>query len=337
MLKRRISGITFALLLVMAFYFAAVVKAQFTEMSVINPETQDSNFTFDSYTATVGSRFNATVWVSNVTSLFAYQAKLRVNGSLLNITDAWVPTWNSSWVFYGQATVRPPTAYYDDDMDNSSEAVLVGDSLLIGDPFNGSGLLAVIQFEIMYTPVEGTIFCDLDMNNTDTSLLNYDLEDITTAKNGGYYEYESVEDETPPVIHEVYQIPHNESVTPSDEVDVYANVTDDLSGVKQVILNYTADDETWFTEEMTLSDGLYNATIPAFPYCTNVTYVIMAEDNADNAVTTEEMGYTYKYHVIPEFPLIAALLLTLILTTIAVIIGRKSLSKRVSLNQFHLH
>jgi hypothetical protein len=67
-------------------------------------------------------------------------------------------------------------------------------------------------------------------------------------------------------------------------------------------------------------EWIYNGTIPRLPYCTNVTYVIIAEDNFNNTITTEEMGYLYKYHVIPEFPpqivlplLATATLLTMLL------------------------
>jgi hypothetical protein len=69
-----------------------------------------------------------------------------------------------------------------------------------------------------------------------------------------------------------------------------------------------------------LEGNLYNGTIPAFPYCTNVTYVIIAEDNLNNIITTEEMGQEYKYHVIPEFSpqlllpiLVASTLLTMLI------------------------
>ncbi len=110
-------------------------------------------------------------------------------------------------------------------------------------------------------------------------------------------------DSTPPVVENVYQQPLSDNVNPDDKVAVYAEVTDDSSGVKHVLLSYTTNNGTWFTEEMTNLEGnLYNATIPQFPYCTNVIYVIIAEDNANNTITTADMGYEYQYHVIPEFP-----------------------------------
>ena len=135
------------------------------------------------------------------------------------------------------------------------------------------------------------------------------------------YLFKTAVDSTPPSINEVYQQPTNESVTPSDKVNVFANVTDDLSGVKQVLLNYTAGNGTWFVQTMEpYQIDIWNATIPAFPYCTNITYIIIAEDNANNTITTEEMEQTYQYHVIPEFPsalIVPLFMITTLLSTIA--------------------
>jgi hypothetical protein len=133
-----------------------------------------------------------------------------------------------------------------------------------------------------------------------------------------------MEDNTPPVIENVYQQPLSDSVYPDDEVVVYANVSDDLSGVKQVILNYTTNNGTWFSIEMKRLEGsLYNATIPEFPYCTNVTYVIIAEDKANHTITTVDLGYTYQYHVIPEFPSFLIMPLFIIVTMLIAILYKR--------------
>ena len=144
----------------------------------------------------------------------------------------------------------------------------------------------------------------------------------------GLYVFKTLEDSTPPLIEDVYQQPANDIVFPDDEVMVYANVTDDQSGVKHVILSYTTDNETWFISNMTNLEGnKWNATIRAFPYCTNVRYMIIAEDYANNTITTEEMGYTYQYHVIPEFPSLIIPPLFIIATLLAVIVYRRKNSR----------
>jgi streptogramin lyase len=128
-----------------------------------------------------------------------------------------------------------------------------------------------------------------------------------------------------PNIMAVSQNPTEDNVLPTDEVEVNATVTDATSGVKQVILNYTNGEGTWITVDMTnLEENVWNGAIPSFPDSTNVTYVVTAEDNANNIITTEEVfGYEYKYSVIPEFPSLIILPLSMITTLIAIILYRK--------------
>ena len=151
---------------------------------------------------------------------------------------------------------------------------------------------------------------------------------ITAVAGPGFdslYVFKTITDTTPPLIENVHQQPTNTTVHPEDDVMVYANVTDDQSEVKQVILNYTYTNSTGTWHGTVVMDNLevewiYNGTIPRLPYCTNVTYVIIAEDNFNNTITTEEMGYEYKYHVIPEFPsqIVLPLLATATLLTILI-------------------
>ena len=134
-------------------------------------------------------------------------------------------------------------------------------------------------------------------------------------------------DTTPPNITDVSQTPPKNNVQAEDEVKVNTTVTDDLSGVKRVTLNYAFSNVSgvWIKSmEMTKIKGnVWNATIPAFPYCTNVTYIIIAEDNLGNQKTTEELGYEYKYQVIPEFQSFLILPLFMLATLLAVIVYRR--------------
>jgi SagB-type dehydrogenase family enzyme len=141
-----------------------------------------------------------------------------------------------------------------------------------------------------------------------------------------------VVDTTPPNIMEVSQNPLKNNVRPEDEVKINVTVTDNLSGVRQVTLNYTNGNGTWIIVEMTnLEENIWNATTPAFPYCTNVTYIVIAVDNINNIITTKEMGYEYQYHVIPEFPHFLILLLSMTVTLLAVMIYiRKHCARRQS-------
>jgi len=107
-------------------------------------------------------------------------------------------------------------------------------------------------------------------------------------------------DTTPPAINDVYQQPAKDNVHPEDEVKVFANITDAESGVENVFLNFTSGNGTWFAKPMeSFEQDIWNTTIPAYPYGTNVTYVIIAEDSAGN-VATSEISYTLEYQVVPE-------------------------------------
>jgi hypothetical protein len=140
------------------------------------------------------------------------------------------------------------------------------------------------------------------------------------------YVFELLIDDNPPLIENVYQIPASDSVYPSDSVAVYANVTDDYSGVKQVFLGYTTDNETWIMVLMiNIIGDQYNGTIPQFPYCTNVNYMITAIDNYNNTIRTTDMGYDYKYHVTPEFSLPILISLFIITTLLSAAVFQRKL------------
>ncbi|MDH5483022.1 MAG: hypothetical protein OEY22_09115 [Candidatus Bathyarchaeota archaeon] len=133
------------------------------------------------------------------------------------------------------------------------------------------------------------------------------------------YVFKTAVDSTPPDINDVWQQPDKENVYEEDTVDVFANITDDLSGIKQVTLNYTTGNGTWFTTTMEPYEAeIYNGTIPAFPYCTTITYIIIAEDNANNTITSQELEYTLEYHVIPEFAFATLMLLFMTATLLSV-------------------
>jgi len=133
-------------------------------------------------------------------------------------------------------------------------------------------------------------------------------------------------DTTRPDIADVNQFPRNDSVLVGDEVRVNATVTDALSGVKSVVLNYTNGNGTWIAVEMMNVEGnVWNGTIPAFPYGTYVNYTIVAEDDVGNTVTSEEvLGYQCQYYVIPEFSSLVIMQLFMFAMLLAVVLyGRK--------------
>jgi hypothetical protein len=152
-------------------------------MSVVNPLTGNSDFIFYPNSTLLGSRFNATLWVYNVANLYAYQIRLDYNSSILRAVRAWLPTWNPQWVFYGKATIGSPPSF-------GPSYVRIGDIIAsMYRTFSGTGMLSVIEFEIIYAPSTEKMSCNLDINNTDTLLLDPTANEISSAKKNGLYEY----------------------------------------------------------------------------------------------------------------------------------------------------
>ena len=161
-------------------------------ISVTNPLTGNNNFTFYTNATSVGSRFNATIRAYDIANLFTYQVRLYYNSTLLNVTRAWLPTWNPEWVFYGKNTTRPTPVF-------EAEYVQISDSIIGTYPtFSGTGILGIIEFEIIYAPTS-KVSCSLNINNADTFLLDPTTNEISSAKTNGYYECKTVKVEAQPI------------------------------------------------------------------------------------------------------------------------------------------
>jgi len=135
-------------------------------------------------------------------------------------------------------------------------------------------------------------------------------------------------DTTGPNITDVSQIPPGQIITQDDKVAINATITDHLSGVKQATLVYSYINSSggpWIEDisMAPLAGDIWNATMPAYPQGTNITYAILAEDNAGNTITTQELGYYYQYSVIPEFPSVIAALLGLAFAATTIILSKK--------------
>ncbi len=71
-----------------------------------------------------------------------------------------------------------------------------------------------------------------------------------------------------------------------------------------------------------------------FSIGSNVTYVISAEDNAGNTISTEEMGYNYQYQVIPEYSQIKLGFLALGIILLVIKLAYKKKEKKIGARAF---
>jgi parallel beta-helix repeat protein len=119
----------------------------------------------------------------------------------------------------------------------------------------------------------------------------------------------------------------SDGVQPDQLVKVSVNVTDIISGVKNVTLYYSLNNGTSWEEPtpMTLnsSTSLYEANIPGQSLGTWVKYKIVAYDIAGNNATLEGTQPYLVYQVVPEFPSLLILPLFMMTTLLSVIVYRR--------------
>lgn len=132
-------------------------------------------------------------------------------------------------------------------------------------------------------------------------------------------------DSTPPNIDTPTRYPTGD-IEFGQAVTISVNVTDSGSGVKEVLLQYSLNDGTnWTNVTMTYNStsGLYEGTIPAQSTNLTVIYAISADDNVDNNAVQDNSGLYYSYPVIPEFPSIALIAIFMLLSLFAMILVKK--------------
>ncbi len=136
-------------------------------------------------------------------------------------------------------------------------------------------------------------------------------------------------DETPPHVDSPAHEP--ETAMPYQNVTVSVNVTDELSGVREVILSYSASDgANWINTTMTKAVLAYRGIIFGYPEGTNISYKILAYDNKGNVAINNNTGLYYVYTVIPEFSTLPMLLTTIFVTTTLIVLRVHIKSKHPS-------
>lgn len=129
-------------------------------------------------------------------------------------------------------------------------------------------------------------------------------------------------DSVEPTISNLFQEPTSPDA--SEKVTVSVDVTDEQSGVRNVTISYRMNGGPWNNVSMSMVTGdTWEGQIPELPEGTEVQYMIIAYDNAENPAVDDNGGNYYVYAVVPEFPAVIFLLLFIILTMVTVILKKR--------------
>jgi len=295
-----------------------------------------STINFNQHNATVGTLFNLTVWAYVENDSYTWQTNMTFDPTVFQEVATGLTAGVTSNYFAGLgATVAPPPV-----INNNSTTppgfVLSGESLLTSPyaPQNNASL-TWIEFNItkMPTPTNPTPITGVfDINGSSiagpgTFFDDPNLNSLVNASNIFDASY-TLSYLPPPTIGVPTQVPGTTNVNDSVPVIVSANVTDNSgTGINYSQIVYSTDG--WTTNNtvtMTLNSttGLYDGTIPGEVGGTVVDYVVQAYDNSGGFSTSTPYS---TYQVVPEFTVLALLLVMIATLGLTALIARKKRGK----------
>jgi len=154
-------------------------------LQVVNPITGDGVFNFTSHEKSVGDTFLVNVTVANVQRMVGWQFELQWNSTLLECVTATIPSDN---VFAYWNANDEPIVIGGPDLSRRG-LVIYGAGITYPDRigFNGSGVLAQVEFKILNKGGQSDLsFAGI---GTDTFLLSADLSDIWFIPISAQYSY----------------------------------------------------------------------------------------------------------------------------------------------------
>ena len=152
---------------------------------------EPSSVAFDASNASVGTKFNVTVWLNMTENIFAYQIGMLYNRTQLKCTRAAFTAGTTSTYYSGHATSAPPPVIDTSFLGNGS--VLASESCLGEDNVTGphSGSLIWAELQVLVVPTAGNLTSNFDIStrySATTWVKDPDLNKITisTLGNGNY-------------------------------------------------------------------------------------------------------------------------------------------------------
>jgi hypothetical protein len=125
---------------------------------------EPSAVSFSATNASVGTRFNVTVWLNMTEDIFAYQVGMLYNCTQLRCTRAGYTGENTSQYFVGHKTNTPSILIDTSFLHDGS--ILVTESCLGDDKVLGPRIASLIwaEFEILNAPSKGNSTSTIDIS-----------------------------------------------------------------------------------------------------------------------------------------------------------------------------
>ena len=157
--------------------------------------TTPSNITLYTNETIAGQKFNVSFWLTTDKEVGGVQITTFFKHNVINITRWWEPSWNSSYIFHNKKTSAlpyPPNPSYrqvNSTHSKSKIAVSLFPTPPTQEPFTGTGLIAILEFEVNSIPEEGNDLTSLIyINNSETYLMLADGSQFWNfTKMNGYY------------------------------------------------------------------------------------------------------------------------------------------------------
>jgi hypothetical protein len=190
-----------------------------TLLKVVNPVTGDEWLNFTADDKKVGDTFIVNVTIANVEEMVCWQFELQWNSSLLECVNATIPLDSvfAYWNVNGE-----PIIVGGPDMSHSGLVVYGAEIAYLGNVgFNGSGVLAQVEFKILQTGQSELSFEGVIPHVGDTFLLHSNLNEIPFVPINAHYSY-------------------NDSDPPRALADVNNDGTVDMKDVATVVLAFNS-------------------------------------------------------------------------------------------------
>lgn len=214
-MNKKLSSLSAVMLILSVFiaFLPAFALLDAPSISIINPDTEDSDFIFDTNTAYVGYQFTAEIWVNVTEDIDTWQTNVQFDPEYIECVSVSLP---SDHIFEGRTVVQP-----DPTIKNVSGYVIWGSTIMSGAPFAGVGKEFQMTFEIMKEPPRlGTLSCDITfdfVSEFPTYFVDTAGGKIIPTPMDGYYEFSWAEPTTRPYLEVV---PSSKAVGGAAPIDI---------------------------------------------------------------------------------------------------------------------